>query len=276
MHIDFSHLDRFNVSFPRNENTAFKLITGNANSEICVSVYKHSNKEARFLVKGKLTTSEDIKLSLQTAETLALSYGCSLLVTQEKIDPYHLDGLNTFVRSGFIKTDESIVYAGSFTTFFERIRCIYLKLKSKGVIPSHAIFTNLSKVKKEVRSILNDNHMMDDYEFDFRLKDKATYNICENLSMVAMVDKKIIGILLVSASFDDNTFYIPIRFIDSDFRHSWVNPILMYSCILQLFALNAKTIQFEANLLTHLETINFAEKMGCLSLASYNRFSKSI
>lgn len=276
MHIDFSQLDRFHISFPRNENTAFKIISGSDNNEICVSVHKHSNEEARFLFKGELTTSDDIEYSLHTAESLAFSSGCRLLVTQEKIDTFHLDASNTFVRSGFKKTDESVVYAGSFATFFERIQCIYFKLKRKGVIPSHALIANLSEVKLKVRSILNDNHMMDHYDFDFRLKEKTALSICEHLSKVAILDDKIIGILLVSSAFDHNNFNIPIRFIESDYRQSWVNAVLMHASIQQGIALSAKTLQFEANVLTHLETIYFAKKMGCSSVASFNRFSKFI
>ena len=241
-----------------------------------VTVRQYSAHEARFVLRGDIKSAEDLAVCLQLAEENARQLGCNVLTTQEKVHPQWCDALAVFQKQGFEAVDESWVFRGSFKSFADRIQRIASILSHKNAIPQDARVTSLTEGLESVRALLNASLMMDDFEFDNRLKSTAPKPISPVYSQIAWHGQQIVGVLLVAPTVDSGVYDIPIRYVLPDYRQTWANALLIAASVKHGENLGAQFIQFEANLKLHPETLMLAEKTGCKCIAVFNRFEKPL
>ena len=267
---------QWDVAFPPDENTRFALFNTGLNQAYGVVVRRYTALEARFVFRGNFEIEDDLIVCLAAAEKIARQLGCCLLTTQEKVHPEWFNALNIFRSLGFKSTDESWTFNGPFLPFADRSRRVAAVLDYKNAIPKEARVSDLTEGQERVRVLLNETLMMDDFEFDNRLKSKALKPISAVYSQIAWHGQKIVGVLLVAPTVDKGVYEIPIRYVLPDYRHTWVNAQLIFACIEHGEALGAEFIQFEANSKFHHETLYLAKKAGCKRVAIFNRFEKQL
>lgn len=268
--------NQWDVAFPLDERTGIFMLGNNAFHQAGVVVRRYTDREARFILRGDFKSENDLTAGLIQAEKLAYYFGCRFLTTQEKVDPQWLNALSIFKSQSFDVIDESWTFNGPFGLFADRSKRIFSVLVNKNVIPQDARVTNLVEGQEEVRALLNESLMMDDFEFDNRLKIDAVKSISLTCSQIAWHGKKIVGVLLVSPTTDSTVFEIPMRYVLPDYRQSWVNAQLIFAAVQHGEALGAKFIQFEANAKLHHETLLLAKKAGCERVGVFNRFEKKL
>ena len=264
----------WDVAFPSDQRTIFSRYMTESNRYIGVVVRRYTSFEARFVVRGDLDSKEDLAFCLSAAEKKAQQLGCCVLSTQERIIPEWLDALNTFQQHGFEIVDESWLFTGPFNSFASRIRRIESALHQKNAIPAEARVSSLKEGIQFARSLLNDSLMIDDFEFDNRIKLGALKPISTTYSQIAWYGNKIVGVLLVATTPNERLYDIPIRYVLPEFRQKWVNALLISECVKHGEKIGAEFIQFEANSKSHTETFALAEKTGCKRTSVFNRFQK--
>lgn len=243
---------------------------------IGVAVRHYTDREARFVLRGNLVSETDLATCLAAAETTARELGCSVLTTQEKVHSEWLDASNIFQRQGFNLIDESWIFNGSFRSFADRIQRTAAILDRKKAIPQEARICSLAGFHDQVRNLLHNTLMMDDFEFDNRLKKNSLKPISSDYSQTAWSGHKLVGVLLVAPTIEKGVFDIPIRYVLPDYRQTWVNSLLIAECAKHGESIGAEAIQFEANLQSHRETLYLAKKTGCKRVAVFNRFEKQL
>lgn len=263
-------------TFPLDEKTRFVLCVSDANKRLGAIVRRYTAQEARFFLRGDVMNEKDVVSCLAAAEKTALLLGCSVLTTQEKVSPEWFDSVNTFQRQGFKPVNESWVFNGPFTSFSERINRIESILFQKKAVPFDAEITSLNSGQARVRALLNETSMMDDFEFDSRLSSTATAPISVSCSQIAWHKDEVVGVLLVASSPTIGLFDIPIRYILPNYRHTWVNALLIAAGVKHGLRVGAQSIQFEANAKSHRETLFLAKKLGFKRVGIFNRFEKSL
>jgi len=266
----------WDVAFPPDEKTRFTMLDTDSARAVGVVVRQYTALEARFVVRGDLNSEEDLIICLAEAEKIAYQLGCRLLTTQEKVHPDWFNALKIFKSRGFKAIDESWTFNGPFVSFADRSRRVAAVLDHKNAIPKEARVTNLTEGQERVRVLLNETLMMDDFEFDNRLKSNALKPISAAYSQIAWHGQKIVGVLLVAPTVDSGVFEIPIRYVLPDYRQTWVNAQLIFECVKYGESLGAEFIQFEANTKFHHETLYLAKKAGCKRVAVFNRFEKQL
>lgn len=264
----------WDVAFPTDQRTSFSRYIVEPNRHIGAVVHRYTSLEARFVLRGDLDSKEDLSFCLSVAEQKARQLGCCVLSTQERVNPEWLDALNTFHTQGFKVVDESWLFTGPFDSFARRIRRIESLLHQKNAIPAEARVSSLKEGIQFARSLLNESLMMDDFEFDNRIKLGALKPISTEYSQIAWHGTKIVGVLLVATTPDKRLYDIPIRYVVPEFRQKWVNALLISECVKHGEKIGAEFIQFEANSKSHTETFALAEKTGCKRVAIFNRFKK--
>lgn len=258
------------------ENTrSFQHFVG-SNRCIGTVVRRYTETEARFILRGDLNSKDDLAFCLSAAEDAAQQMGCKVLSTQERVDPKWLDATNTFQAQGFKVVDESWVFMGPFHSFATRIERIESLLHQKCLIPKEARVSSLIEGLQPARALLNETLIMDDFEFDNRLRDGASKPISTTYSQIAWCGQKIVGVLLIATTPEKSLYDIPVRYVHPDFRQSWVNALLIAASVKHGEKIGAKFIQFEANSRFHTETLALAEKTGCQRVAVFNRFQKTL
>lgn len=267
---------RWDVAFPQDKKTLFSTYQSESDQQIGVVVRQYSAHEARFILRGEIKLAEDLVTCLKLAERNARQLGCNVLTTQERVHPEWCDALTVFQRQGFEAVDESWVFKGSFKSFADRIQRIAFILSHKNAIPQDARVSSLTEGQDQVRALLNESLMMDDFEFDNRLKSTASKPISASYSQIAWYGQQIVGVLLVAPTVDSGVYDIPIRYVLPDYRQTWVNALLIAASVKHGENLGAQFIQFEANLKLHPETLMLAEKTGCKCIAVFNRFEKPL
>ena len=265
---------RWDVAFPLDKKTLFSTSQNGSDQQIGVVVRRYGAHEARFVLRGEIKSAEDLTTCLKLAEKTARQLGCNVLTTQEKVHPEWCDAFTTFQRQGFKAVDESWVFNGSFESFADRIQRIASMLSHKNAIPQEARVSSLTEGQERVRALLNESLMMDDFEFDNRLKSTASKPISAAYSQIAWHGQQIVGVLLVAPTVDSGVYDIPIRYVLPDYRQTWVNALLIAASVKHGENLGAQFIQFEANLKLHPETLILAKKTGCKRIAVFNRFEK--
>lgn len=271
-----AHPKHWDIAFPLDEKTRFALFKNGLNQAYGVVVRRYTAIEARFVFRGDFETEKELTVCLTAAEKIARELGCCLLTTQEKVNPEWFNALNIFQSFGFKSTDESWTFNGPFLPFADRSRRVAAVLDHKNAIPKEARVSNLIEGQDRVRFLLNETLMMDDFEFDNRLKSKALKPISAAYSQIAWHGQKIVGVLLVALTVNKGVYEIPIRYVLPDYRHTWVNAQLIFACVKHGEALGAEFIQFEANSKFHHETLYLAKKAGCKRVAVFNRFEKQL
>lgn len=266
--------ETWEVAFPQNSRTISAEIQGNSFSKIGVVVHRISSTEARFIIRGNLKSNNDLINCLLLAERLATSIGCHTLVTQEKVPSNWLNANASFKIAGFELTDESWVFSGPFLTFAERIKNTQTLLLRKNVIPKNTRTTNLIGYHDQIKKLLHDHEMMDDFDFDYFLHHSSSQSISSKFSQIVWCNNKIVGVILVSSSVEIGVYYIPIRYVIPEFRQTWVNVLLIAECVKHGPTAGAEIVRFEANLRTHKETISLAKKTGCKPIGTFNRYRK--
>ena len=266
----------WDVAFPPDERTRFTIFETESARAVGVIVRQYTALEARFVLRGDLKSEEDLIACLAEAEKIACQLGCRSLTTQEKVHPKWFNALNVFGSRGFIPIDESWTFNGPFVSFADRSRRVAAILDYRKAIPKEARVTNLIAGLASVRALLNETLMMDDFEFDNRLKSNALSPISLAYSQIAWHGQKIVGVLLVAPTTDTGLFEIPIRYVLPDYRQTWVNAQLIFECVKHGENLGAEFIQFEANIKFHHETLYLAKKAGCKRVAIFNRFQKQL
>ena len=272
----FDYPTRWDVAFPPDERTRFTTLCTDATHAVGVVVRQYSNLEARFILRGDIKSEKELFICLAKAEKIACHFGCQFLTTQEKVHPEWFGALNMFQSRGFKAIDESWTFNGPFASFADRSRRVVAVLDHKKAIPQEARVSNLVEGQERVRVLLDETLMMDDFEFDNRLKSNALKPISSAYSQIAWHGQKIVGVLLVSPTAESGVFEIPIRYVLPEYRHTWVNAQLIFACVKHGEALGAKFIQFEANAKSHHETLYLAKKSGCERIAIFNRFEKQL
>ena len=256
------------------ENTHSSKYLINSNRCIGTIVRRYTKSEARFILRGDLNSKDDLAFCLSAAEKSAQQMGCTILSTQERVDPKWLDATTTFQAQGFKMVDKSWVFTGPFRSFSARIGHIESLLHQKRLIPKDARVSSLSEGLPLARALLNETLIMDDFEFDNRLRDGASKPISTMYSQIAWYGQQIVGVLLIATTPDKNLYDIPVRYVHPDFRQSWVNALLISASVKHGEEIGAKFIQFEANPKSHTETLALAEKTGYKRVAVFNRFQK--
>lgn len=266
--------EQWDVAFPLDSETHFGMFGNGTNKNIGVVVRRYTPYEARFVLRGNFKSEEDLIVCLVEAENIARQLGCNILTTQEKVYPGWLNAFNIFQRQGFESIDESWIFNGPFKSFADRIRRTAIKLKNKNAVPEQARISSLNDGQDRVRVLLNDTLMMDDFEFDNRMKDTSLNPISGTYSQIAWYGEKVVGVLLVAPTTDCGVYDIPIRYVVPDYRQTWVNVLLIDACVKHGENLGAEYVQFEANSRSHYETLYLAKKTGCKRIAVFNRFEK--
>lgn len=269
-------LQKWQVAFPLDGKTHVSVFTTDSNRQIAVIIRKYTESEARFIIRGDLTSPEDLDFCLSVAEKTATDIGCNCLSTQESIDPEWLDTKHIFRARGFYLNDESWIFAGPFKLFAARIQRFESLLYNDCPVSDNIHVSSLSEGLPLARTLLNETQMMDDFEFDSRLRHGASKPISTVFSQIAWYQHEVIGVLLVAATVDKSLYEIPIRYVRPDFRQTWANALLISASIKHGEKAGAKQVQFEANSRSHKETVALAKKTGCKRVAVLNRFEKSL
>lgn len=264
----------WDVSFPFSESLCHAVFGGGNERKFGVVVYRFSESEARFVLRGDLQTKGDLALCLGETDELATRLGCQEIVTQEKLRPDWLNAAKVFMRHGFEQLDESWIFECPFGPFVERLNRIMQALARSSSIPIEARVTNLTAGANLARALLDEASLMDGFDFDSRLRIGAHKAISEEYSQLVWVGQMLVGIILVAPTCDDGTFEVPIRYIIPAYRQTWVNALLIHSCVKRGQIMGATTIRFNANSKTHQETIRLAKQVGCLRIASSHRYGK--
>lgn len=266
----------WDIAFPADHQTIVVLFTSKTNSFFGVVVRQFNKQEARFVIRGELFSERDLVDCLQEAEKTALLMGCRILTTQEKIETQWLNSFNIFLKYSFKSINESIYFEGPFKSFADRILKVESVIINKKVLPKGARITSLAEGQQQARTLLHNNLMMDDFEFDNRLKHDAFSPLSKTYSQLAWNEDEIIGVLLVAKTKMDELFDIPIRYVIPTYRQTWVNTFLIAACVKHGYQANAKFIRFEANLILHQETLSLAKKTGCQITKNFSRFEKHL
>lgn len=268
--------ESWEVSFPRDENLRSEVFRAGLQREFGIAVYRFSEAEARFVLRGDLESSEDFVTCLTAGQALAEQLECHTLVTQEKIRPDWLEAAVVLKQSGFAALDESWIFECPFAPFVERLNRIMQVLERHSAVPKNARVTDLTAGCGLARLLLEEAHLMDGFDFDHRLKTNTTKPISADYSQLVWVGDMLVGVILVAPASDDGTYEIPIRFIIPSYRQTWVNALLIHSCVKRGEMLGATTVRFNANSKTHPETIRLAEQAGCVRVASSHRYGKKL
>lgn len=269
-------LDSWEISFPRDENLRFETFDTGLGRTFGIIVYRFTESEARFVVRGDLECDEDLMTCLTAGEALARQLKCRELVTHEKLRPEWLDAAALMTDRGFEPLDESWIFECPFTSFAERLNRIMQVLLRNNAVPADARVTDLTAGCGLARTLLEEARLMDGFDFDHRLQAGVAKPISADYSQLVWIGETLAGVILVAPAGDDGTYEIPIRYIIPAYRQTWVNALLIYSCVKRGEILGATTVRFNANSKTHHETIRLAEQAGCVRVASSHRYGKSL
>lgn len=262
------------IPFPKGPALCYQVFQNGLGEIFGVAVYRFSNSEARFVIRGELFDADDLRTCLNVAEDLGRQLGCSEIVTQEKMRPDWLGAGDVFKKCQFQQLDESWIFECPFKPFAERLNRIMRVLRRDGSIPEGARVTDLAVGQGLARAILGEALLMDGFDFDNRLKPGSTKYISAEFSQLVWIGKKLVGIMLVAPTGKNGIYEIPIRYIAPAYRKTWVNALLIYSCVKRGESVNATTIRFNANAKMHHETIRLAEQSGCTCIALSHRYGK--
>lgn len=264
------------IPFPQDQSLQVMVYQTRSARNFGIIVHHFNESEARFILRGDHEVGDDLVACLQTGEEFARLLGCQDLVTQEKINPDWLDAAKLFVQSGFVSLDESWIFQCPFEPFANRVNRIMEILMRNGAIPDEARTSDLNEGKSLARKLLADARLMDGFDFDHRLDGAATKPISAEHSKLVWVGSNLVGIILVAPTGDDGTYEIPVRYIIPSYRRTWVNAALIHSCVKNGENVAAATVRFNANSITHHETIHLAEQAGCVRIASVHRYGKRL
>ena len=241
-----------------------------------VSVYRFSRDEARLVVRGDLAYPQDLQACLARAEASAAALGCSRLVTQEKLRSDWLDAESVCRADGFAQLDTSLVFECPFDLLAERSKRVVNALERRNAIPATASVTSLMEGHDQARAMLDEASIMDDFDFDSRLAAGSTKPLSAEYSQLVWLGEMLVGIILVAPTPVDAVYEIPIRFIASSHRQTWVNTLLIHSCVQYGEAYAARAIRFNANPETHQETISLARSIHGRHVATSHRYGKTL
>lgn len=264
------------ASFPLNDRSRYLVYRAGGARQIGVVVYRFTDSEARFVLRGDLASGDELTACLEASEELAGQLACRALVTQEKIRPDWLEAAHIFARRGFAPLDESWIFACPFESFAKRSHRLMQILVRHGAIPDKARVTNLDQGRSLARGILEDALLMDGFDFEHRLEAGASRLISAEHSQLVWVGEQLAGIILVAPTADDGTYEIPVRYVAANYRQTWVNAVLVHSCVQRGEMMGATTIRFSANAQTHHETMRLAEQAGCVRVATSHRYGKEL
>jgi hypothetical protein len=268
--------ESWEVSFPRDGNLRVEVFHAGMHRNYGIAVYRFSESEARFVLRGNLESSEDLVICLTAGQALAQQLDCHTLVTQEKIRPDWLEAAAVLNQCGFGALDESWIFECPFAPFVERLNRVMQVLERHSAVPKDARVTDLTEGCGLACSLLEDARLMDGFDFDHRLKPSTTKPISADYSQLVWVGEVLVGVILVAPASDDGCYEIPIRFIIPSYRQTWVNALLIHSCVKRGEMLGATTVRFNANSKTHPETIRLAQQAGCVRVASSHRYGKTL
>jgi hypothetical protein len=268
--------ETWDVSFPRNENLRSEIFHAGVTRCYGIVVYRFSETEARFVLRGDLLSGEDLVACLAAGEALARQLKCCELVTHEKLRPDWFDTAVLLKDGGFRPLDESWIFECPFALFAERLNRIMQVLVRNSAVPTDARVTDLTEGFALARTLLEEARLMDGFDFDHRLMSGVAKPISSVYSQLVWIGETLAGVILVAPACDDGTYEIPIRYIIPAYRQTWVNALLIHSCVKRGELLGAATVRFNANSKTHHETIRLAEQAGCVRIASSHRYGKSL
>lgn len=264
------------IPFPLNHSSQLMVYQTHSARNFGVIVHRFNDSEARFILRGNHESKDDLMACLEAGEGFARQLGCQGMVTQEKIRPDWLDAAHIFVQCGFKPLDESWIFECPFISFARRANRIMKALTYNGAIPAGARTSDLNEGKALARKLLEDARLMDGFDFDHRLSAATTKPISAEHSQLVWVGLELVGIILVAPTSDDTTYEIPIRYISPSYRRTWVNAVLIHSCVKHGENVGAAAIRFNANAKTHHETIRLAEQAGGVRIAITHRYGKQL
>ena len=264
------------IPFPLGNDIGIALFDADSTRRFGIVVYRFSESEARFVLRGNLDSGEDLITCLKAGEDIARQLESRQLVTQEKFLPDWLDAANVFKGCGFESIDESWSFECPFAPFAERSNRIMKILERHGAVPKDARVSGIAEGREQVRAILQKARLLDGFDFDQHLKIDGGGSISNDYSRLVWVGQTLAGIILVAPTGQDGIFEIPIRYIIPSYRKTWVNAVLIHSCIKRGEVMGAATIRFSANSKTHRETIRLAKKAGCVRVAASHRYGQQL
>lgn len=266
--------NHWEISFPPDKNLRWTVFQAEFGRKYGVVIYQFSESETRFVLRGNLQATEDLVACLKVGEEYARQFKSSELVTQEKIRPDWLDIKNIFLQCGFSALDESLVFECPFGPFVERLNRMMHILERNCAVPNEARVTDLAEGRELAGTILEQVRLMDRFDFDHRLSPGAAKPISAEYSQLVWVGKTLAGIILVAPTEADGIYEIPVRYIIPAYRQTWVNALLIHSCVKRGEMMGATIIRFNANSKTHHETIHLATQAGCVLVATSHRYGK--
>ena len=268
--------ENWKIPFPTGNDIRFALFDADPARRFGIVVYRFSESETRFVIRGNLDSREDLVTCLKAGEGISRQLKSRQLVTQENFLPDWLDAANVFKECGFVSIDESWSFECPFAPFAERSNRIMQNLVRHGAVPKDARVSGISEGREQVRAILEKARLLDGFDFDQHLKIDKGGSISNDYSRLVWVGQTLAGIILVAPTGQDGIFEIPVRYIIPSYRKTWVNAFLIHSCIKRGEAMGAATIRFSANSKTHHETICLAKKVGCVRVAASHRYGQQL
>ena len=266
------------IPFPDCEQTRIHAFPSQRKTSYLIGVHRLSNpakEDGRFVIRnlnesGSHNFSGD---SLQCVKKIASDMGIRQLVTQEKLPLFKGNDLPALIGAGFKPIDESITLRVPFTLFARRATRIAKALAKKNKIPPGYKVVPIKEVSNTAMKILHESGMMDDYDFRNKFKGDSLKSFSQDHCLSVLFMGEMVGIILVAKHTEVKTYEILIRWVEKNFRGSWVNAVLINEAVRQGLEIDIDFLCFNANSERHQETLHLAKNAGAEIIAKSRRYS---
>ena len=269
------------IPFPDCEQTRIYAFPGQHKARFLIGVHRLSNpakEDGRFVIRnlnesGPHNFSGDL---LQCVKKIASDMGIRQLVTQEKLPLFNGNDLPALIRAGFKPIDESITLRVPFTLFAKRATRIAKALAKKNKIPPGYKVVPIKEVSNTAMKILHESGMMDDYDFRNKFEGDSLKSFSLDHCLSVLFMGEIVGIILVAKHTEIKTYEILIRWVEKNFRGSWVNAVLINEAVRRGLEIDIDFLCFNANSERHQETLHLAKNAGAEIIAKSRRYSITV
>ena len=129
------------------------------------------------------------------------------------------------------------------------------------------------QVSNTAMKILHESGMMDDYDFRNKFKGDSLKSFSQDHCLSVLFMGEMVGIILVAKHTEIKTYEILIRWVEKNFRGSWVNAVLINEAVRQGLEIDIDFLCFNANSERHQETLHLAKNAGAEIIAKSRRYS---
>ena len=269
------------IPFPDCKQTCIYTFPRQHKASFLIGVHRLTNpakEDGRFVIRD-LTGANSNNFStdsLQFVKKIAGDMGIRQLVTQEKQPLFKGNDLPALASAGFKPIDESISMRVPFTLFEKRATRVAKALAKKNKIPPGYKVMPIKEVSNTAMNILHESGMMDDYDFRNKFKGDSLKSFSLDHCLSVLFMGKIVGIILVAKHTEIKTYEILIRWVEKDFRGSWVNAVLINEAVRRGLEVDIDFLCFNANSERHQETLHLAKNAGAEFVAKSRRYSISL